>query len=317
MNQTIDKKRILIFLILAFGIAWAGGLVVFITGGMADSPVIAGNLTLATVLIAVVYMWAPALANILTRVTTHEGWKNNWLKPNFKKGWLLWLAAWVLPGVLTILGAAQFFALFPQYFDSNLTTVKQILDSAGWTERGLTPWMLIGIQVVQGILISPLVNGFFTFGEEFGWRGYLLQKLMPLGSRKAVLLSGVIWGVWHWPVIAMGHNYGLDYTGAPWLGMLMMVWFTIVMGVFLSWVTLRGGSVWPAVIGHAAINGIAGLGSLFVKSTPNPLIGPLPVGIIGSIGFALAAGWILASKNGLKSVVEIPPVEPISSENVQ
>ncbi|MCC6147860.1 MAG: CPBP family intramembrane metalloprotease, partial [Anaerolineaceae bacterium] len=149
------------------------------------------------------------------------------------------------------------------------------------------------VSVVQGVLISPLLNGVATFGEEFGWRGYLQPKLMPLGARKAMLWMGVIWGVWHWPVIAMGHNYGLDYSGAPWLGMLMMVVFTFITGTLLGWITLRSGSIWPAVIGHAAINGIASLPALFLQGNPNPLIGPLPVGLIPLIVWAVPAAYLL------------------------
>jgi RsiW-degrading membrane proteinase PrsW (M82 family) len=62
-----------------------------------------------------------------------------------------------------------------------------------------------------------------------------------------------------------------------------------VLGTFLGWATLRGGSVWPAVIGHAAINGIAGLGILFAQGEPNLLLGPMSSGLIGSAGFTLAA----------------------------
>jgi uncharacterized protein len=76
-----------------------------------------------------------------------------------------------------------------------------------------------------------------------------------------------------------------------------MVWFTLVTGVFLGWVTLRGGSVWPAVIGHAAINGISGLALLFTQGEPNPLLGPLPVGLIGSAGWAALALWILLRRS--------------------
>jgi membrane protease YdiL (CAAX protease family) len=100
---------------------------------------------------------------------------------------------------------------------------------------------------------------------------------------------GLIWGVWHWPVILMGHNYGLDYPGAPFLGPLAMVWFTLVLGTFLGWVTLKARSVWPAVIGHAAVNGMANLGVIFVQGEPNPLLGPLPVGLIGGAGFTVVA----------------------------
>ncbi len=72
-----------------------------------------------------------------------------------------------------------------------------------------------------------------------------------------------------------------------------MVWFTLVTGTFLGWVTLRGNSVWPAVIGHAAINGIAGIAILFVQNSPNPILGPLPTGLVGSAGWAAVAVWIL------------------------
>lgn len=67
----------------------------------------------------------------------------------------------------------------------------------------------------------------------------------------------------------------------------MFIWFTFIAGVFLAWVTLRGGSVWPAVIGHAAINGLAGLSFLFVRGTPNPIIGPFIQGVVGGLGFTL------------------------------
>ncbi|TFG65541.1 MAG: CPBP family intramembrane metalloprotease, partial [Anaerolineales bacterium] len=134
-----------------------------------------------------------------------------------------------------------------------------------------------------------------TFGEEFGWRGYLQQKLLPMGTRTAMVWMGVIWGVWHWPMIAMGHNYGLDHLGAPWLGMVMMVWFTFTNGVFLSFVSLRSKSVWPAVICHAAINGIANIGALFLINQPNPLLGPLPVGLIGSAAWSALAIWLMVN----------------------
>jgi membrane protease YdiL (CAAX protease family) len=125
---------------------------------------------------------------------------------------------------------------------------------------------------------------------------------MPPGGRKAMLLIGLIWGVWHWPVILMGHNYGLAYPGAPFLGPLAMVWFTLILGIFLGWATLKGSSVWPAVIGHAAINGIASLGAIFVRGQPNPLLGPLPVGVIGGIGFAIVALLIFISPRGLSQL---------------
>lgn len=294
---TIDRRRVILFLAFAFGIAWAVALVVYLTGGIASSPVLIPSLgiTLALVLISLGVMWAPAIAHILTRLVTREGWADVGLRPNLRRGWPYWLAAWFLPGILTVIGMVAFFALFPTFFDPSLSTVMALLPP------GITidPWVIVVAQFVQAMLIAPLINSFFTFGEEFGWRGYLQPKLMPLGGRRAILLVGVIWGLWHAPIIAMGHNYGLTYPGAPWTGILMMVWVTVLFAVLLGWVTVRGGSVWPAVIGHAAINGIAALGVLFVQGEPNPLVGPLAVGVIGSLGFALMAAILLARPGAL------------------
>jgi len=287
-----DRKRIYIYLAFAFGIAWATALVIYLTGGLANSPELApgSGITLALVLLAGVYMMAPALAHLLTRLITHEGWQDTWLRPRFKYGWRFWAAGWFMPAVFTILGGAFFFLLFPQFYDGELKTLRELLKASG--QPALNPWLVIALNVLQGVVIAPFLNGLATFGEEFGWRAYLQPKLMPLGARKAMLWMGLIWGVWHWPVIAMGHNYGLDYPGAPWLGLVAMVLFTFVCGTLLGWITLRGGSVWPAVIGHAAINGMAALPALFVQGKPNPLLGPLPVGGIPLLIWALPVAYL-------------------------
>jgi membrane protease YdiL (CAAX protease family) len=286
MENKIDTRRILIFLGFAFGIAWLAGLIIYLTGGLIGSPLLPGGLTLALVLMATVYMWAPATGNILTRLITREGWKDMGLRPHFRKGWLFWLAGWFLPAVMTIAGAAVFFLLFPQYFDASLSIVKQSAAQSPMTAN-MAPWTIILLGVLSAALISPILNSLATFGEEFGWRAYLLPKLMPLGGRKAALLIGVIWGIWHWPVIFMGYEYGFKYPGYPWVGPLLFLWAAFGLGTFLGWLTLRSKSIWPAVIGHAAINGIAAIATLVTIGQPNPLLGPLPVGIVGSIGYAL------------------------------
>lgn len=301
----LDIRRIVVYLAFSFGIAWAVGLVIYLLGGLQNSPrIVPGTpITLAVVLLATGYMWAPALAHILTRAVTREGWKDTFLVPRLRRSWPYWVAAWVGPSILILLGAALFYALFPGYFDASLSAVRAILreaESISGRPLPLSPWAFVIIQTVQAIVIAPVINGLFTFGEEFGWRAYLQPKLMPLGGRRAFLLMGLIWGVWHWPVIAMGHNYGSEYPGAPWLGMLAMVWFTFLIGTFLGWATLRSGSVWPAVIGHGAINGIAGIGMLFARGRPSPLLGPMPAGVVASVPWVLVAFAILLSRNALK-----------------
>lgn len=314
MNAKLDVKRIVVFLAIAFGIAWATGLVLYLTGGVFESPILIPGtpVTLALVLMATTYMWAPALAHILTRLFTREGWRDAALRPRLKRGWPYWLAAWFLPPVLTILGAVLFFALFPSTFDPSPSIVDETLAQMEQQSSGAAPIpaaVFYALIAVQTLVFAPLINVIFTFGEEFGWRAYLQPKLIPLGGRRAILLVGVIWGVWHWPVIAMGHNYGVftrDYPGAPWSGMLMMVWVTLLYGTFLGWATLRGGSVWPAAIGHAAINATAGLSLLFAKGEPLLLLGPTPAGVIGLAAWTVVALWIFLSSRGLAA----PEAEP-------
>ncbi|NMB88827.1 MAG: CPBP family intramembrane metalloprotease [Chloroflexi bacterium] len=321
METKVDRKRIIFYLSFAFGIAWLAGLAIYLTGGIAGSPsLIPGtNINLAVVLVVVLYMPAPALANVLTRLLTHEGWQNTYLRINFKRAWPYWLATWFGPALLTGVGLLVYFLIFPQYFDPQLGVLNQMIQQQ-YQQLGQTPpdiglWTIVFAQTAQAVLIAPILNALPTFGEEFGWRAYLQPKLMPLGARKAILLMGVIWGVWHWPIIAMGHNYGLAYPGYPWAGMLMMVWFTFIVGTFLGWAAFRSASVWPAVIGHAALNGIAGIGVYMTQGDPNPLIGPMPVGILGSVGFAVLAAILYFSPRAFAPVAEATHPEAVATEN--
>ncbi|MEI8131334.1 MAG: CPBP family intramembrane glutamic endopeptidase [Leptolinea sp.] len=301
MEQQINRKRLAFFLTFAFGIAWLIGLVIYLTGGLSGSPEIVpgSKITLAILLITVGYMWAPALANIFTRLVTKQGWNDLLLVPFFKKNWKFWVAAWVFPAFLTIAGGIVYFLVFPSHYDANLTVLQKMI-SASSPGMTIDPWLVVLGQLIAAILVAPVINSFFTFGEEFGWRGYLLPNLLPLGENKAFLISGIIWGMWHAPVIAMGHNFGLDYPGAPWLGIVVMVWFCILVGTFLSWLSIKAESIWPAVIGHAAINGISALPLLFMLGNPNMILGPTPVGIIGSIGYLAVFIWIFVIKNKTK-----------------
>ncbi len=309
-----NKKRIIIFLAIAFGISWITSLVIYLTGGLINSPMIVPelNLSLATLLMATVIMWSPAIAHLITRAITHERWKDLWIKSTQHNSTKYVFIAWFLPGLLVIGGAVIFFLLFPQNYDAKLGILKQqlietALASGSAVTTAINPWTVVLLQAGQALLLSPILNGLFTFGEEFGWRAYLLPKLMPQGGCKAVLISGVIWGAWHWPIILMGYNYGFDYPGAPWLGLLGMVWFTLTLGIIISWLTLKSGSVWPAVIAHAGINGIAAIGLLATQGNVNPLLGPTPVGILGGILITVMAA-ILFFKRG---ALDLPPVELI------
>lgn len=290
-----SKRDIWIFLAFAFGISWATGLVIFLTGGLVNSPqLIQGTgLTLALVLLASVYMWGPAFAHIITRLITRTGWKHTYIKPNLKKGWPYWLMGWFGPGLLTLAGAALFFLVFPASFDPKLSILSSQLQAAGVPTGTINPFQFILGQIIVALLAGPLLNLLATFGEEFGWRAFLVPALARYGRKKALIISGLIWGVWHWPVVMMGHNYGLDYPGFPWLGLLATLWCMLSIGIFFGWLSLKAESVWPAVFAHGALNGIAAIGLLFIKGPFSMLLGPSPAGLIGCLPFAIISLVIL------------------------
>ena len=97
------------------------------------------------------------------------------------------------------------------------------------------------------MLLGPILGLVITFGEEYGWRGYLQSELFKLGRVRGVLLLGVIWGVWHWPLILMGYNY----PGHPLLGVVLMTLYTMGLGIVLSYAVLKSGSVLLAAFLHA------------------------------------------------------------------
>jgi len=290
----INKKRIAIFLAFAFGISWLIALIIFMTGGLIKSRELIPNtgITLAIVLLTAGYMWGPAAAHILTRLVTGSSWNNLFLKPNFKKQWPYLLVGWFLPGILTIIGTALFFLFLPNLFDNDLTIITQQLATAGIAIQ-VSPVQFALIQTLFAMLISSPLNAIATFGEEFGWRAFLLPELVPLGKQKALIFSSIIWGIWHWPVIMMGHNYGLNYPGFPWLGLITTIWFTLSIGIFFGCLTIKGKSVWPAVLAHGGLNGLASIGLLFQKSPSSMLLGPTPAGIIGCIPFTILSIVIL------------------------
>jgi uncharacterized protein len=143
---------------------------------------------------------------------------------------------------------------------------------------------LIQVVVLIGFLVtilSALVATPVTFGEEWGWRGYLLPGLLPLGQWPALLLSGAIWGLWHAPLVLLGFNYPLH----PVPGVFLMIVLGVILGTILGWLRLASGSVVPAVLGHAAID--ASAGAIFIFGRAGTTYDAAQVGITGW------TGWIL------------------------
>lgn len=144
-------------------------------------------------------------------------------------------------------------------------------------------WVLAGGIVLAGIVAGLSVNALFALGEEYGWRGVLADELRPLGQAKATLLTGILWGLWHAPIIMLGHNYGPSWQG----GILVMVTWTVPLSFLLTWARNRTGSVIAPAMLHGAFNGVVGVFAYLIIGG-NVLI-RLPVGLLMSLTIAIVA----------------------------
>lgn len=285
------KKRLFLFITLTIVIAWIVFLLIPICGLTYGSGL--------SIVILAAAMFVPALGNILTRLITKEGFGNMYLRPHFRGHWKQYLLVYFGPAVFLFLSAAVYFLIFPGSFDPELTVLKEATGAQG--TLGLSVNGLLLLAVLQVIILGPVINIIPTLGEELGWRGYLLPKLrLFLSTRAALAVTGVIWGIWHVPVIVMGHNYGTSYVGYPWLGILAMIVFCLWLGVIEGYIAIKLESAIPAAMIHSAVNAGAGLPYYLLKGDYNPLLGPAITGFVGGLPVTVLA-VILLIKAGNKT----------------
>jgi membrane protease YdiL (CAAX protease family) len=307
MDAQLNTRRIVIFLAIAIGVPWTAALVLYLTVGATD-------LIMAATVANLIFISTPALANVATRLITREGWKRTWLWPRFRRGWPFYLAAILLPYLASFVAGVIFYLVFPGSFDPSLSKVRDLYAAYSVAPQ-TNPWLAFALITLMASIQWLLVNGLLSIGEEFGWRAYLLPKLMArftgaepasgstanpvsprvyaAAARKASLLIGLIWGVWHWPLYLIGLRLTPDF---PLLYLVVFPLSTCCMSVLLCWVTLRSGSVWPASFGHGLINGTSGISDLLLKGQGNLLLGPGPGGAIGMLGYLALALMLLLNR---------------------
>jgi hypothetical protein len=199
---------------LTFGVTWLAAAGIFVAGGLSNLPVYTAG--------GAAVMLVPAAAAAVVRRRFHEGFQDAGLQVGKLRYYALTY------GLLALWATLAFGLTWTTplgRFDPNMPWLRallplEMLAQVSHRIAAARPWL--GLVVLFG----PFMNLAFALGEELGWRGYLLVLLLPLGTLRAVLLTGTIWGVWHAPFILMGHNYpGHEAAGVP----LMVVW-CIVFG---------------------------------------------------------------------------------------
>ena len=236
-------------------------------------------------------MLAPSVAVlIMMMVVTRDGrsrdaWRGLGLH---RAGWRLWSAAFLGPVVLLLAAYAVVWA-------------TSLADPA-------LPGAPLGGVTVDTLMNFAVVLVFATT-EEIGWRGYLLPRLMGLGVARATLLTGLLHGVYHLPLLLLTPFY--HGSGSPLLVVPLFLLSLTLAGPIYGYLRLATGSVWPAAIAHTALNTTWNLlAKLTVAASPlavEYLAGES--GLLPLLGYAAVAGWCLYRMPGAprRSAEAAPP----------
>lgn len=267
-----DGRGIFSFLTITFFLTYLIEGIILASGiSFSNAPPMMAQLIVAGV------MWVPALATVITiRFITREGFDITNFRFGSIKPYLF--AAGLMPVMFVVIyGLTWLFGLGSPDWQLEGFRRMMIASGAPAAEFPSSSLVIPGLFIIS-ILVGPTINGLFGFGEEFGWRGYLLPKLMPLGKWKAYTLLGFIWGLWHAPLVVAGFNY----PGYPIAGVIWMIGLTFTLGIIINEFTLRYRSSVLAGSIHGAFNGQAyGIWRILFPDV-NSLLGGM-TGLIGII----------------------------------
>jgi len=270
INQTT------LFLILTFTISFLLAGIYKLTGGGSQDRT-------GFMILGIIYMFIPTIAVLIVKKLIHREKIATELLISFKiNKWFF--VAWLLMPILAFL-TFGISLLFPDViyspdmsgmfsrFESMMTPEQAEQMRASVESLPLHP---VWITLMQGLIAGITVNAIAGFGEELGWRGFLLKQFKDMNFMKASILIGFIWGIWHAPMILMGHNYP-DH---PVAGVFMMTILCILLSVILLYITIKSKSVIAAAIMHGTMNATAGISIMLIEGGND-----LTVGMPGVAGF--------------------------------
>jgi membrane protease YdiL (CAAX protease family) len=220
-------------------------------------------------------MFAPGLASIITRLLRHEGFADvSFRRRDMRLGNTL-LFSYGFPIVVGIVA----------YGFAFLSGLAKFAPPSMPLAEG-SPLAKFGAGLALAGTLGVLLSLFTSTGEEVGWRGYLLPRMIQARIPQPILVTSLIWGVWHLPVVFAG-----VYAMSPshWLTAFNLMVVTVAIGAILAWLRIGTGSIWPCIILHATWNGLINAGfTLAVQDhTENIWVGE--TGILVVVTLVIAA----------------------------
>ena len=169
-------------------------------------------------------MWMPALASVIVRLSTRQGFADVTFRRTLGPRRLL-----LLPLMVAV--PAYALALL-------LDLVQPDVQPVG--------------QVVALLLVSAVANLLVVPGEEIGWRGFMVTRLVDSGIPAPLVTSGLIWAAWHVPLVIWGGYVEGD--SPTWMSVLQLMVLVTMLGYVLGQARLTTGSVWPPTLVHIIWN---------------------------------------------------------------
>ncbi|ELP85203.1 hypothetical protein EIN_083250 [Entamoeba invadens IP1] len=284
--------KICVYLLICFGITYTLEFTLIPMGGV-KSPIYSNMSGFC--------MFFPMISVYLTYLFTHtpltvdlKVWSTH-----LKEHWIYIIVGYFIMPVFSLLGVFTFYATHPDAMDISMGYMinkQQILNKfydIHTTETGLH--VEFSYQMIVALLISPIINLGVTIGEEIGWRLFLFPEMSKILNPKiSTWICGVIWGLWHAPLVYFGHNYGTDYAAWPYAGILMTCVMTTFTGNMLNFFYLKTGNVLIPAMMHSSLNALATLYIYFIDTmwsgweTLSVFEQPTTVGVFNLIPFMIA-----------------------------
>jgi membrane protease YdiL (CAAX protease family) len=273
MNEKF--KRVGLFIGITYTLSWLIIILFLAFGGKWGTP--------TAMMVAIVFMFMPMTSAILIQKFISKEPLKKPLGISFKLNrW--WLVAWLLPpliafatiGVSLLIPGIEYSPEMTGFFErfEGIIPPEQLQQMK--VQMTAFPIHIFWIALIQGLFAGITINAVAGFGEELGWRGFLLREFSYMSLWRSSAIIGLIWGIWHAPIILQGHNYPQH----PIAGVFMMILFCLLFSPIFSYITLKSKSVIAAAIIHGSLNGTFGLAIMIVKGG-NDLI----IGVTGVAGF--------------------------------
>jgi len=275
MSDTTVTKKATAFLVLAFAVSWTS-LILSWLGGRRDIP--------SAQIAFFIAVLGPPLAAVSCSLAFDRGARLEALGLRFRlNAWCLW--ALLIAIALVTLNIVVITTFSTHELVSVEGMLHQLADLQHQEYSDTQSYFVMmaghaGLTLLGNIIL-------YTFTEEIGWRGYLYHLWRPFGFWRTSIATGLIWGVWHWPMIYL---FGLNYPDHRLIGLAIFPISTVLMATIMTLVRDRGRSVLPTGILHGALNTLA---LLTIAAVDHPLF---PWDAVG-IGYftALAIGALIVA----------------------